>query len=397
MKPEWSKISLAFLFLVALIGTLLRSVSFIPFSFKYTNLVHAHSHTAFQGWIYLILVLLLSKTFLTKDQIVKGRYPLQFKLTVFVIVGVLVSFSLQGYGLYSIICSTLFQLLNYWFIFRFFRDIKKTGSTHKNSISIPFIKTGLWLGLLSTLLPFAIGITSAKGLNGTELYSSLVYSFLHLQYNGWFLFVALGLFFNYLDRNSIPYNAKAGTWFYRLFTIIVIPAISLSLLGMEFSSSILPIAYVSSVITGIAFIYFIWALPRTLLSFIAKKSIWFRLFFLGFLASFLTKLILQCLSVFPFFKGYAFFNKPIIIAYLHLSLIGSISFLFLALLIDKKWLTLNGLVKIGSALLILGFVSTELLLVIQGFGVFHNQILLIIGSAAMALGLLMLVISRTRS
>ncbi|MBK7526565.1 MAG: hypothetical protein IPI59_03200 [Sphingobacteriales bacterium] len=103
MKAEWCKISLFFLFVVAFIGTLLRLVAYVPIPFKYTNFVHAHSHTAFQGWVYLTMFLLLANTFLTDRQIEKKRYLLQFKLTIFIIFGVLVSFSLQGYGLYSII------------------------------------------------------------------------------------------------------------------------------------------------------------------------------------------------------------------------------------------------------------------------------------------------------
>lgn len=393
MKNEWSKIGLTFLFLVALIGTLLRSAAFIPVSFDYLNFVHAHSHTAFQGWVYLLMQLLLTNTFLTEKQIKKRQYPLQFKLTVFVVVGVLISFAWQGYGLYSIVFSTLFQLLNYWFIFSFLKDIKKVSPSMQNSLSIKFVKTGLWLGMLSTILPYAIGIVSAKGLNGTDAYNSLIYSFLHLQYNGWFLFVVLGLCFNYLDRKSIPYNKKNGIRFYWLFTIIVIPSISLSLLGMEFSIHIQVVAYLSAFTLGISLVYFILTIPLQIIARIREESIWFKLYFLTFLASFVSKTILQCLSIFPFFEACAFFNKPIIIAYLHLSLIGAISFLFFALLLEKKYLVLNGRVKTGSAFLLLGFAITEILLLLSGLGLFHNQILLIIGSTAMASGILLMMIS----
>ena len=393
MKKEWSKISLIFLFLVALLGTLLRSTAFIQIPFEYQNLVHAHSHVAFQGWVYLVMILLLTNTFLDKIQIEKRRYPLQFKLTIFIVIGVLVSFSLQGYGLYSIIFSTVFQLLNYWFVFSFLKDIKKINSTTQNSISIRFVKTGLWLGLLSTVLPYGIGILSAKGLNETEAYKSLIYSFLHLQYNGWFLFVILGLFFNYLDKNGILYNHKYGTLFYWLFTACVIPSISLSLLGMEFSSYLLPLAYCSSAIMGIALIYFILTIQRNLVKGIRLESNWFKLYFFAFLMSFVLKIVLQCISVLPYLNTYAFYNKSIIIGYLHLSLIGSISCLLLALLIKQKWIVLNGLVKMGSTLIMVGFVTTEILLMLMGIGIFNNQIVLIIGSAAMVMGILMIIIS----
>lgn len=397
MKKEWSKISLIFLFLVALIGTLLRSVAFIQLPFEYLNLVHAHSHVAFQGWVYTIMLLLLTNTFLSEDQIKKGRYPLQFILTVFVVLGVLISFSLQGYALYSIIFSTLFQLLNYWFIYRFLKDSRNLPSAFRNAISIRFVKTGLWLGLLSTVIPLGIGILSAKGLSGTEAYQSLVYTFLHLQYNGWFLFVVLGLFFHLLDTNDVRYNQKYANWFYRLSAIAVIPAIALSLLGMEFATVVMAPAYLAFALTVGAFLFFLMSLPQKLMTLLKEKSNWFRLFFLAFLTSFILKMILQCLSVFPVFKPYAFYNKPIIIAYLHLSLIGSISFLFLALMIHKKWLPLNRRVKMGSAFFILGFLTTELFLTISGLGIHFSHIGLIIGSSAMALGVFLMIVSNILS
>ena len=392
MKKEWSKISLIFLFLVAIIGTVLRSIAYVEIPFEYLNLVHAHSHVAFQGWVYTIMMLLLSKTFLAKDQITKGRYPLQFLLTVFAVVGVLISFSLQGYGLYSIVFSTLFQVLNYWFIYRFLKDSKRG---EKSTITIPlrFIKTGLWLGLLSTLLPYAIGILSAKGFGGSEAYRSLVYTFLHLQYNGWFLFVILGLFFHLLDKHNILYNRIAIDRFYWLLTLAVIPSVTLSLLGMDFSEYIMIPAYVAAVLTALGLALFLKALPMSITGSIKKMNPWFRLYMMAFLLSFILKLILQSLSVFPIFKSYAFYNKPIIIAYLHLSLIGSISFLFFALMIEKKWLYLNGFVKAGSVLFVSGFVITEAILLVNGLGIYFSQLALIMGSAAMALGVLLKVLN----
>ena len=78
---------------------------------------------------------------------------------------------------------------------------------------------------------------------------------------------------------------------------------------------------------------------------------------------------------------------------LHLSLIGSISCLLLAQMIEWKFLALDGFAKGGSSLLLAGFFATEFLLVLGGMGIFHNQVLLIAGSAAMVLGILLLILS----
>ncbi len=388
----WSKISLTFLFIVALIGTILRAVPFFSIPFDYENLVHAHSHVAFQGWVYTLMMLLLMSFFLKEHQIRKRRYLLQFKLTVLVIIGVFISFSMQGYGLYSILFSTLFQLLNYWFIYSFISDCGSLDHAVRKAISVRFVTTGLWLGILSTLVPFAIGILAAKGLKGTEEYNSLVYIFLHLQYNGWFLFVAIGLFFKLLEMNGLIVRHSQGIKFYWLFLIAVIPAIALSLLGMSYSKYMLLPAYLAagSQIAGI--IYLLISLPKDLRVLLAKRGNWFQIYLRGFLILLLTKVFLQCLSVFPVFEQYAFHNKLVILAYLHLSLIGVITFLFLALMIERKWLIINHSTKVGNFLLLSGFACTEVLLILGGLGLWYEQSVLLGGSAAMALGILLMIV-----
>ncbi|MCW0482317.1 hypothetical protein [Gaoshiqia sediminis] len=394
MKENWNKISLAFLFIVAIIGTLLRSPYVSTLPLEYTNLVHAHSHTAFQGWIYTIIFLILTSTFIGKDKIEKGHYRLQFKLTVLIVLGVLISFTLQGYGLYSIVFSTLFQVLNYWFIYRFLKDSCTAKPNSANYIVLRFIKAGLWLGVLSTIMPFGIGFLSANGQSGTELYHAFVYTFMHLQYNGWFLFVALGLFYKLLERNNIDFSSIQANRFFWFFTVSIIPAITLSLLGMSFSKYLMLPAYFSVFLQLLGLFFFLLSLPRKTASLLRYKSEWLRLYLLVFLASIFLKNILQILSVFTTFQAYAFNNKLIILAYLHLTLIGVISFLFFALMIDMKWIVVDAFVKLGNSLLFLGFATTELILTLGGLGLYYSHQILLTGSISMTLGILILVISR---
>ena len=335
----------------------------------------------------------MTHLFLSKDQIRKSRYLLQFKLTSLVIIGVLVSFALQGYALYSIFFSTVFQFLSYWFIYCFFKDVKRAQSHSSNTLSLKFVKTGLWLGLLSTVVPVAIGVLSARGLTGTEVYESLVYTFLHLQYNGWFLFVAFGLFYKFLENNKISYHPQGAIRFYWLFTVAVIPAITLSLLGMSFSGRILFLAYFAAALQALGLVFFTWTHRLTWKALLSMKSHWMRLYFMAFLLLFSLKVVLQCLSVFPMFSAYAFGNKLVILAYLHLSLIGVITFAFLALMINMKWLSINLASKVGNTFLVIGFVTTESLLVLGGLEVFYNHTILFTGSAFMAIGVLALIVS----
>ncbi|MEM9649718.1 MAG: hypothetical protein AAF969_14670, partial [Bacteroidota bacterium] len=272
------------------------------------------------------------------------------------------------------------------------KDSKSDSYAKKKPISLRLIRTGLWLGLLSTVLPFGIGVLSAKGLGGTQVYQSFVYTFLHLQYNGWFLFVVLGLLFNYFDENNISYSYKRANLFFLFLALAVIPSITLSLLGMDFSSYIVIPAYLSVFLLTGALVLFLFTVPCKLLLSLKHKGQWLKLYFYAFLMSFILKIVLQCLSVFPCLETFVFSNKFIIIAYLHLSLIGSISFPLLALSITKNWLPINTFVKIGSILLLSGFGITELIMVSSGLGKYHNQMLLITGSAAMALGIFLMLI-----
>jgi len=144
---KYIPISLFYFLIVAVIGTLLRSIAFLKIPFEYANLVHAHTHVAFQGWVYTAIFLIITSLYVSPDKFQRGKYLLQFKLTTLVLIGVLISFTFQGYGLYSIVSSTLFQLLNYWFIYRFFRDVKVSSPLQ---VDLLFIKTGLGLGLLSS-------------------------------------------------------------------------------------------------------------------------------------------------------------------------------------------------------------------------------------------------------
>ncbi|MCR9153568.1 MAG: hypothetical protein NXI09_05620 [Bacteroidetes bacterium] len=385
MKKAWNILPLSFLFIAALIGNGLRASAYFQLPFEYGHLVHAHSHVAFQAWIYGSMFLLLVNGFLEEVQIKKGKYLLQFKLSMFLVLAILIAFSLQGYALYSIILSTLFQGLNYWFIYRFFKDAKG------QSLALVFIKTGLIFGLISTLLPFAIGALAAQGLKASEAYHSLVFSFLHLQYNAWFLFVALGLFYKFLDEHQLPYSLQFGKRFYQFLSLSVFPAIALSLLGMSFASKIIILGYLAALLLSLALVYFLRSIKNSIQTLKAKLNPWLKLLLFVFLASFVAKTILQLSSVIPAFKDLAFFNKAIIIAYLHLSLIGTISFLLLALLLAKKYLPNHWFTKLGASLLFCGFVGSEVLLVFRGLSFNIHQIGLITASIAMLLGILFFV------
>ncbi len=389
MAKRWTIISLSFLFCVAFIGTALRGIKFFDLPFQYVHLVHAHSHVAFQGWVYTVIILLVPTLYLGPDLIKKGRYRGQFLVTVGIVLGILVSFSLWGYGLYSILFSTLLQFMQYFFVFRFFKDAKFVGDKNM-SISLRFVKAGLLLGILSTIGPWVVGALSANGMADSEAYHSAIYFFLHFQYNGWFIFVAIGLFFKMLERAGVVYEMRLAKRAFVFMAIAVVPAYALSLLGMSFRDFVIVPALIAAILQIIACLFFIQILKASIKKWFYNQVFWFRAFVLIAFISFMLKSVLQGLSLFPFMETIAFGSRNAIMAYMHLCLIGLISFALIATLLNLKWIPQTPLCKMGCRFLIGGFVGSEILLAGSGIGYFYQADLLFAFSASMALGILML-------
>ena len=81
------------------------------------------------------------------------------------------------------------------------------------------------------------------------------------------------------------------------------------------------------------------------------------------------KIILQTLSVIPFFSSYAFGFRPIVIGYLHLSFLCIISFFILGyingILTEEK----RCLSKAGVFIFVTGVLIQEIILMLQGLEV----------------------------
>lgn len=67
-----SRLALGYFLIAALLGLILRSfyVLEIPITFKFV--VHAHSHIALLGWIYIALTTIIYKLYLEKLQLQKN-------------------------------------------------------------------------------------------------------------------------------------------------------------------------------------------------------------------------------------------------------------------------------------------------------------------------------------
>lgn len=389
MEKTYSKIGLSFFFIIAILGTLLRLAPFTTIISSYKNILHAHSHVAFQGWVYISLFLLITNQFIDKKIQIKKNYNLQIVLTILTVIGIFISFLLQGYAFFSILFSSLFQLLNYWFVFRFFKDVRQSEISKQLKYSVQFIKASMFLMILSTFGPWIVGVLSAKGLADTEYFNAALYYFFHFQYNGWFIFALFGLFFSVLEKNDITFNQKATQYFFVFSSISIIPSYSLSLLGMSFSSTLYPVAFLSAGLQIISCIFFVLVIKKSIqaLKMLSKKWIYLLLGVSFF--SFILKNLLQAASCFPCLNSLSFENKYLIIGYIHLIMLGVISSFLISLLTMNKWLIQNKTTyKIGITFFLIGFIFSEVTIVALGFNIsFFTPELLAFFSFIIALGI----------
>lgn len=225
----WLKISLINLFIVAAIGLLMRYK--IGFEFPYLNqknLQHAHSHFAFAGWVSHTLMVFMVHYLVKKANALKmSNYKLLLALNLVAAYGMLIFFFLNGYRPVSIFFSTLSILVSYAFAFRFYKDVKLTGS----GPAVPWFKASLLFNVLSSLGTFVLAYMMVSKNFDQNWYLASIYYYLHFQYNGWFFFACMGLLIASLAVYGINEREIKGSFY--LFFFACLPAFLLSILWLK--------------------------------------------------------------------------------------------------------------------------------------------------------------------
>ncbi len=326
-----------------------------PLPFNYKFMLHAHSHTALLGWIYLGLTTLIYKIFLEPAKKPK-HYKGVFIVTNISILGMLVTFPFQGYALFSIIFSTLFLFASYWFAWFALRYVPVR---FKRRFSWLLIKTALWYLVISSIGPWCIGAVMATLGSESIWYKTSIYFFLHFQYNGWFILALLGILFYILEKRGVVFNLNQCKSFYLLVNIGIILTLFLSVLWFNPPLPFYVLGGIGAVVQGLAF-FDLYGLLREKFSnfksiFGKKEMFLFRI--AGCLM--VAKLIMQLLSAHPYFAQLATSLKNLVIGYLHLVFLGIVIPAMMAFLL---YLKLMRLPKGFLSLFFFAFAITEFLI-----------------------------------
>lgn len=355
------RFSLINLLLVALLGLLMRYKIGFEFPFlDQKNLQHAHSHFAFTGWVGHTLMVLVINYFKDNPAFDFEKYRRILILNLIASYGMLIFFIIQGYGVFSITFSTLSMAVSFAFAHRFVTDLKYAKG---NKTVRYWFKAATLFSVISAVGTLVLVYLMASHTVSERLYLSSIYYYLHFQYNGWFFFACMGLFYAYAGLAEQHRFYTTAFW---IFTVSCIPAYFLSTLWLD-----LPIGiYWLCVLAAVAQVY---AWFRLLFIFISSRNMIIAHLtpllrgLLAFIAVAVSiKLLLQLGSTIPQMSQLAFGFRPIVIAYLHLVLLAIISLFLLFFIFANGLLPMNPTIKIGLVIFSIGVVTNEVILALQG-------------------------------
>ncbi|MDG2193256.1 MAG: hypothetical protein P8K77_00075 [Polaribacter sp.] len=397
-NKRYTTIALFYFFVAAALGLLLRLFPIIDVDATYRYIVHTHSHIALIGWVYGALTVLIYQLLIEKTEKNKKKFKLLFFFTQITILGMLISFPIKGYALFSIVFSTLFLIASYWFYVFYKKSVKIPAiSMYANK----FIHASLLFMLLSSIGPWTLGIIMNTLGSSSPWYKNAIYFYLHFQYNGWFLFCLIGLFFLLVAHLKISLSNKQLRAIYKLFTLSCFFTFFLSVLWMQPHPIIYIFAGFGAVTQAIALIKLIQitvsikTLLRQKLSPIIYQSLYLALVLL------VLKITLQTLSAIPFFATLASQVISFVIAYLHLVFLGVVSLSLFAFLSFFKLIKLP---TFWVYIYLNGFVSSEILIIYNGIATWKQFpnidnyfFYLVVFSALMFIGLLGILIPNLKT
>lgn len=397
MKKSWILICFINFFIASLMGLLLRWMYVTPIKgINFQFLIHGHSHVAMLGWVYLMLYCLIFHFFVPKEAQQKTIYNRLFWVTELTVVGMMIDFPAQGYAFVSILFSTLHIFCSYYFCHLVWKDAETKTLPEKR-----ILRTALFFMVFSTFGVWCLG--PAVGLMGkaSVFYQIAIQFFLHFQFNGWFLFAVLALFFK---QSKMNINEDKFRLFYNLFVSATVLTLGLPVSWFLQNPIFYWINAVGVVIQLFSAIIFIQLIQPQFKAYFAPLSSLEKTVYRFALFSLALKIIIQLVILVPELTQVSHQIRNFVIGYIHLAMLGIITGFLFGFAFQTPFLNSKNIIqKWGTILFLLGFIATEVLLFLQGIWLFLNKGTfpdyyqnLFLSSIFLPLGLLMLTIGISR-
>jgi hypothetical protein len=363
-KNKWIDLSILGLFIVGFSGLIMRTkiVFEVPF-INYNHLIEAHSHFTFAGWVSLALMTLMVYEMLPIPLRTKKIYQWLLALVAISSWAMLITYFLKGYAGASIIASFVFIVISFVFGWVFIRDIGKAGLS--KSVRLLSISSIVCL-MLSSVGTFIIAYIYFRNSFDAILYRDSLFTYLHLQYNGFFSLAIFALLFHHLEK-KLDANAQKKMYRFAFFLCAsIIPSLFLSYLWADPHPILRMVAIIGSLLLLICSILFV-LLWRTMKGVFFEEAPVVRFLIITSMGSFLLKTFLQCFTIFPMIGNAIFGNRPIIMGFLHLVFLAFTSMFILAFISNKGLLDVRKqFVRIALILFGVAILFNEGLLIGQG-------------------------------
>ena len=346
--------------IAALMGLALRFSSLEAIGLNYRFLTHAHSHVAMLGWVYLMLFTLFVHYFIPEKPKVFNRL---FWVTELAVVGMMLSFPFQGYAAISIFFSTLHIFCSYYLAYLIFKH-HKTNTV----VSEKLLKTSLIFMVVSTIGVWCLGPAVATLGQASAFYQIAIQFFLHFQFNGWFLIAVVAVFFHLL-------KVEDSKQFRHFFTLLIISTVLTFALPIQWflpHQSLLFINGLGVVLQVVMLYKFIQLIKPKLEVLMTNAHKLMKYMFMFALVCFVLKVVFQSLSILPEFSAVVYEHRNFVIGFIHLLMLGVISGFLFAFILKSGLVTNSKSLTVGIYSFVLGFLLTEILLLIQGIMFFYG-------------------------
>ncbi len=359
---KWIRIAFINLLIVALLGVIMRYkiAYYLPF-IEQKNFLHAHSHFAFSGWLTQILMVLMwgfLYKYLPADSLKKYKWLIIANLLS--AYGMLFSFPWEGYGIISILFSTISIFVSYVFAVIFWVDLNKIKL---KTISIHWFKAALLFSVFSSLGVFFLSYMMANKIQHPNWFLVSTYYFLHFQYNGWFFFACMGLLSEQL-KSVISFSLQKKVFW--LFALACIPAYFLSALWLPIPAWVYIVVVLAAAAQLIGWILMLKTIFLNKSGFFQNYSGQTKWLYILSAVALSVKLLLQLGSTIPFLSRLAFGFRPVVIGYLHLMFLGVISLFIIGFCKANQFTIARRIGNTGLTIFVSGIILNEFFLMIQG-------------------------------
>ena len=365
-KGFWITIGLFNLCIVAMLGVLLRTkMIFSIESIEFSNVLEAHYHFAMNGWVTLTLMVLMVNELLPEAINKKPVYQWMRWGVLLSSFGLAISFIIDGYTVATMVFISIYIIIAIAFAWIFTRDLIKSKPIKSILILSICAMVSLVLSCIGpeTFLGYVLAAHSMNVL----VFRDTAYTYLHFQYNGFFPLAIFALFFNYINGKDISLKAKQNMHKVAIMLpTTIIPTLFLSYLWHYPNIYVRSIAALGCICLYI-YLFYLYSFIKSVWMVLKQMDLFAKILGVLTIIAVTVKIILQTGTVIPYVGIIVFGNRPIIIGYIHLVMLGFITLYILSHLLRNELLNSNyTITKVALIIFSSGVVINEFLLMLQG-------------------------------